>query len=400
MKQPAAIIVLPWKRWNIGISNVGSRTSRLPRLGGFLMSTLERVARQASEAKELAVHTSRALRDLKRGTNAGLSGRDRFVRHAVLRALATGRPGITVEDIWRERYRERAAAGPAMMTVPTWAAELVPSDVGAFLADGAQPLALSRLAALGRTVSLDGIGSLKIPYRPPLADVGGWIGEGAPIPVDDLSFGTVTLSPKKAAAVSIFTAELNKRATPDIETLIDGALRTDIANVVDAALVDDQPGSALRPPGLRFNVSAVTASTATDPLVAMRADLAKLAGEIVAGGGSQPVFLVNPVQAISFGFLPGSTYGVIDTPSVPAGTVIAVDGPAFISGNGVAVVDASKDATLHEEDTAPSPIVAGGTGASPTRSLWQTDSLAVRAILEVAWGLPAGRSAWMEAVKW
>lgn len=242
------------------------------------MSTLERVARQASEAKELAVHTSRALRDLKRGTNAGLSGRDRFVRHAVLRALATGRPGITVEDIWRERYRERAAAGPAMMTVPTWAAELVPSDVGAFLADGAQPLALSRLAALGRTVSLDGIGSLKIPYRPPLADVGGWIGEGAPIPVDDLSFGTVTLSPKKAAAVSIFTAELNKRATPDIETLIDGALRTDIANVVDAALVDDQPGSALRPPGLRFNVSAVTASTATDPLVAMRADLAKLAG--------------------------------------------------------------------------------------------------------------------------
>ncbi|MQX70038.1 phage major capsid protein [Sinorhizobium meliloti] len=364
------------------------------------MTTLERVARQASEAKELAVHTSRALRDLKRGTKAGLSGRDRFVRHAVLRALATGRPGVTVEDIWRERYRERAAAGPAMMTVPTWATELVPTDVGAFLADGAQPLALSRLAALGRTVSLDGIGSLKIPYRPPLAEAGGWVAEGAPLPVDDLSFGSFTLSPRKAAAVSIFTAELNKRATPDIETLIDGALRTDIANIVDAALVDDQPGSALRPSGLRFNVAAVTASTATDPLVAMRADLAKLAGEIVAGGGSQPTFIVNPVQAISFGFLPGSTYGVIDTPSVPAGTVIAVDAPSFISGNGAAAVDASRDATIHAEDTAPQPIVTGGTAASPTRSLWQTASLACRVILEVAWGIPAGRSAWMEAVKW
>ncbi|MEJ7011146.1 phage major capsid protein [Sinorhizobium meliloti] len=362
--------------------------------------TLERVARQASEAKELAVHTSRALRDLRRGTKAGLSGRDRFVRHAVLRALATGRHGVTVEDIWRERYRERAAAGPAMMTVPTWAAELVPSDVGAFLADGAQPLALSRLAALGRTVSLDGVGSLKVPYRPPLADVGGWVAEGSPIPVDDLSFGSFTLSPRKAAAVSIFTAELNKRATPDIETLIDGALRSDIANIVDAALVDDQPGSALRPPGLRFNVAAVTASTATDPLVAMRADLAKLAGEIVAGGGTSPAFVMNPQQAVSLGFVPSFTYPVIDTPTVPAGTVIAVDAPSFISGNGAAVVDASKDATIHEEDTTPQPIVAGGTAASPTRSLWQTDSLACRVILEVAWGLPAGRSAWMGGVKW
>ncbi|MGH0287397.1 phage major capsid protein [Sinorhizobium meliloti] len=361
--------------------------------------TLERVARQAEEAKSLAVHTSRALRDLKRGTKSGLSGRDRFVRHAVLRALATGRPGITYEDVYREVYRERAATSPAMMTVPTWAAELAAVDVGEFLADGVQPLALARLAAFGRQVSLDGLGSLKVPYRPPGDDVGGWVGEGAPIPVDSLDFGTVTISPRKAAAVSTFTNELRKRATADIETLLETALRTDLASVVDAALVDDQPGSALRPAGLRFNVAAVTASTATDPLVAMRADLAKLAGEIMAGGGTMPVFLVNPVQMTSFGFLPNIAYGVIDTPAVPAGTVIAVDGPGFISGNGSAVIDASKDAVLHE-DTAPSPIVAGGTAASPTRSLWQTDSIGVRAIIDVAWGLPAGRSAWMQGVTW
>ncbi|MDW9370171.1 phage major capsid protein [Sinorhizobium meliloti] len=361
--------------------------------------TLERVARQASEAKELAVNCSRALRDLKRGTKSGLSGRDRFVRHAVLRALAANRPGITYEDVYREVYRERAATSPAMTTVPEWASELAAVDVGEFLATGVQPLALSRLAALGRTVSLDGIGTLRIPFRPPGDDVGGWIGEGAPIPADSLDFGTVSVSPRKAAAVSIFSAELKKRAAADIEMLLDSALRTDIASIVDAALVDDQPGSALRPAGLRFNVAAVTASAATDPLVAMRADLAKLAGEIMAGGGTMPVFLVSPVQMTSFGFLPNIAYAVVDTPAVPAGTVIAVDGPAFISGNGAAVVDASKDATIHE-DTAPAPIVAGGTAASPTRNLWQTDTLAVRVILEVAWGLPAGRSAWMEGVKW
>ncbi|MCA1365811.1 phage major capsid protein [Bradyrhizobium sp. BRP14] len=362
--------------------------------------TIERIARQASEAKELAVHTSRALRDLKRGTKSGLTGRDRFVRHAVLRALAAGRPGISHEDVWREVYRERAATSPASTTVPTWAAELAAVDVADFLADGVAPLALSRLATYGRQVSLAGMGTLKIPYRAPLAEVGGWIGEGSPIPADDLSFGTVALSPRKAAAVSVLSSELRKRATADIETLLDGALRSDIASIVDAALVDNQPGSALRPPGLRFNVTGITASTATDPMAAMRSDLARLAAEIVAGGGTGPVvYIVNPTQMASFGFLPNFAYPVVDTASVPAGTVIAVDGPAFISGNGAAVVDASKDAVLHE-DTAPAPIVTGGTAASPSRSLWQTDTIGVRVILETAWGIPAGRSAWMEGVKW
>ncbi|MGH0257049.1 phage major capsid protein [Sinorhizobium meliloti] len=362
--------------------------------------TLERVSRQATEAKSLAVHTSRALNDLKRGRKAGLSGRDRFVRHAVLRALATGRHGVSHEDVWRERYRERAATGPATMTAPTWAAELAAVDVGEYLAEGRTPLALSRLAALGRTISLAGISTLKIPYRPPLDTGGGWVAEGEPIPVDSLDFGEVVISPRKAAAISIFSAELKKRATPDIEMLMDSALRTDIAAIVDAALLDDQPASALRPAGLRFNVTPVTASAATDPLAAMRADLAKLAGEIVAGGGTSPVFIVNPVQAVSPAFLPSFAYPVVDTAAIDPGTVIAVDGPSFIAGSGTAVVDASKDAILHE-DTASAPIVSGTPAtASPTRSLWQTDTLAVRVILETSWGIPAGRVAWMEAVKW
>lgn len=371
--------------------------------------TLERVGRQASEAKELAVHASRALRDLRRGTKSGLSGRDRFVRHATLRLLAAGRPGITYENVWRDIYCERGATSPAMTTVPTWVAELAATDVGEFLAEGRNPLALSRLASFGKTVSLAGISTLKIPYRPPGDPVGGWIGEGQPIAADSLDFGTVSISPRKAAAVSVFTAELKKRAATDIETLLDGALRTDIASVVDETLLDDQPGSALRPAGLRFNVAAVAASTATDPMAAMRSDLSRLAGEIVAGGGTGPVvYIVNPVQMASFGFLPGFAYPVIDTASVPAGTVIAVDGPSFIAGSGAAVVDSSKDAILHAEDTAPLPIAAGTVAttpettavANPVRSLWQTDTLAVRVILETSWALPAGRSAWMGGVRW
>ncbi|MDX0487219.1 phage major capsid protein [Sinorhizobium medicae] len=369
--------------------------------GRFFMSyELQRVARQASEAKQLAVHASRALNDLKRGAKSGLSGRDRFVRHAALRLLAAGRHGVSYQDVWKERYGERAASDPAMTTVPTWAAELSATDVGEFLSSGVTPLALSRLAAYGRTISLAGISTLKIPYRPPGDPAGGWIAEGQPIPIDSLDFGSCMLSPKKAAAISIFSGELKKRSNPDIEALIDTALRADIATIVDTALLDDQPGSIARPAGLRYNVAAVPPSAATDPVAAMRADLARLVGEIVAGGGTMPVFVVNPVQAVSLSFVPALGYPVIDTVALDPGIVIAVDGPGFISGGGGAVVDSSKDAILHEEDTTPLPIVAGGTASSPSRSLWQTDSLAVRCVAEVAWGTPAGRVAWMEAVKW
>ena len=51
--------------------------------------------------------------------------------------------------------------------------------------------------------------------------------------------------------------------------------------------------------------------------------------------------------------------------------------------------DVSDVATIHEEDTAPLPIVTGAQGsgvvASPTRSLWQTASIGVRMMLDMNW---------------
>ncbi|TAI60690.1 hypothetical protein [Bradyrhizobium sp. Leo170] len=64
----------------------------------------------------------------------------------------------------------------------------------------------------------------------------------------------------------------------------------------------------------------------------------------------------------------------------------------------------SDQATLHMEDTNPQPIVGGadpGTPANPVRSLWQTDSLALRLILPVNWTLRRpGMVAWVQGVTW
>ena len=74
---------------------------------------------------------------------------------------------------------------------------------------------------------------------------------------------------------------------------------------------------------------------------------------------------------------------------MPLGTVIALDAADFVSVGGDAPrFELSDQATLHMEDTAPADIVSGsapGTPASPVKSMWQTDSIALRLILPINW---------------
>jgi hypothetical protein len=85
--------------------------------------------------------------------------------------------------------------------------------------------------------------------------------------------------------------------------------------------------------------------------------------------------------------------------------VILVDAAAFFSATGdVANFSVSDQATLHMEDTAPLPISATGSPnvvAAPVRSLWQTDSLGIRMLLDINWAMVRpGLVAWTQAVTW
>jgi len=90
---------------------------------------------------------------------------------------------------------------------------------------------------------------------------------------------------------------------------------------------------------------------------------------------------------------------------VPVGTVIAVDAADFVSVGGEAPrFEISDQATLHMEDTLPLAIGTPGTPAvvaAPVRSLYQTDSLALRLIMPLNWTLRrSGVVAWMAGVTW
>jgi hypothetical protein len=86
------------------------------------------------------------------------------------------------------------------------------------------------------------------------------------------------------------------------------------------------------------------------------------------------------------------------------GSVVAIEVGSFVSAfDPVPQFEVSKAAALHMEDTSPQPL-AQGTGptvASPIRSLWQTDSSALKMILPCSWGMRAnGHVQVVNSVNW
>ena len=98
-------------------------------------------------------------------------------------------------------------------------------------------------------------------------------------------------------------------------------------------------------------------------------------------------------------------YPLIASTTVTLGMVILVDAADFFSASGdTPNFSVSDQATLHMEDTSPAQIGVVGSPnviAAPTRSLFQTNSLAIRMIMDLNWTLRrTGVVAWTQAVTW
>ncbi len=135
------------------------------------------------------------------------------------------------------------------------------------------------------------------------------------------------------------------------------------------------------------------------------------------------VFLMNPNQALSISFIqpavPGGLFPfaaeinagringhpVIQSGTVPDKTVICMDAADFVSITGdTPRFEVSDQATLHMEDTTPLQIGTAGTPATvaaPARSMFQTDSLALRLILPMNWIMRrSGVVSFISSVTW
>jgi HK97 family phage prohead protease/HK97 family phage major capsid protein len=318
----------------------------------------------------------------------------------------------------------RAPSAPAMTTVVGWAAELVQTkwtDLMPLL----MPLAIfNRLAGKGLSLTFGQFGKIIIPTRSRTPTIAGsFVGEGQAIPVRQGAFTSQTLTPKKAAVISTWTREMADHSTPQIEGIIREAIQQDTSVAIDTVLLDANPATVIRPAGL-LNGVTVTTATAGGGINAFIGDITALVGALTTntyGNVRSPVFLVNPtdmfraslLQAANTGIFPfqaqinaGNIVGIplIDSATVPTKTMIMIDAADFVSVGGDGPrLEISDQATLHMEDTTPTDLVAGSPGvvATPQRSLFQTDSLALRMILPLNWLVRrAGVIAWTQAVTW
>jgi hypothetical protein len=95
-------------------------------------------------------------------------------------------------------------------------------------------------------------------------------------------------------------------------------------------------------------------------------------------------------------------FEVMASAAVGADEIVAVASNGLISAvDPVPRIETGFQGTLVMNSTAAELVASGGVVGSPARSLWQTDSLGLRLILECNWGLRSSAAlAWAENVVW
>lgn len=314
---------------------------------------------------------------------------------------------------------QKAAQNPAMTNVPGWAQELVRESYGAFMDLIAPESVVPRLPM--QRYSFDGFGKITIGTRKDKTKnlAGAFRAEGAPIRVGAAVTGSLALTPKSLGVIGTFTNELFARSTPNIEQAIRNWMIEDTAEALDKAFLDNVAGSAIRPAGLQNgilagNTGASSGNTSAEITADIRARLQAMAN---ASLGRRIVFVMNTARfiGIKLALTPTGTlafpeaangqligYPVVTSVNVPADVVFVVDAAELAFAGDAPSFMGTEVATIHEEDTTPLPIIDGaGVESKPVRSLFQTNSSALRALWEIDWHVArAGAVQTITGVAW
>ena len=320
---------------------------------------------------------------------------------------------VSVESVLSSRYNSdeqimavtKAATSPAQTNVSGWAQELVRDTYMAFM-DTLKPESIVPRLGMNQ-YSFDGFNSIKIPYRASTPTVsGGFRAESAPIPVKQMGFTSKTLTPKSVGVISTFSNELFERSTPNILDIIRSAIITDTAEMLDVKFLSaDAAVAGVSPEGAQNGIlpadTAVSGGITVDKITTdLRGRLQRMASLNL---GRRPVWVMNPARAwglqlatnavgtVAFPEMAsGSLVGapVLTSTSVPADVVFLFDAAELYFAGGAPRFVGTDVATLHMENTTPLAIASTGTPnvvAAPVRSLYQTNTAAIRAMWELDW---------------
>lgn len=359
----------------------------------------------ASEARSTVHAQVRADKPKEKGIE--------FAQFTLALTAAKGNPHVAVE-IAKSKLGEKSdvvsvlkAAVPAGSTTdPDWAGPLV-ETYQRFSGDFVEFLRPQTI--LGK-FGTNGIPSLnRVPFNIsiPTQVSGGqgyWVGQGKAKPLTRFDFDELTLGWAKVANIAVITRELARWSNPAAEPLVRDQLAKALIATLDNDFIDPAKAAVA-------NVSPASITNGVTPIPSSGSDIDAVRQDIISvmatylavnqtpstGVWIMPSLvalrlslMTNPLGQREFPNLSlgGGTFEgmpVIVSDYVPAGTVILVNAnDIFLADDGNVNIDASGDVSL-EMDNAPTHNSDVPAGTSLV-SMWQTNSLAIRAERYINWG--------------
>lgn len=239
-----------------------------------------------------------------------------------------------------------------------------------------------------------------------------WVGQGKPIPVSRIGTDEVTLGDAKAAGLVVLPKELIRSSEPSAELLVrDDLVRTNVEFLDENFIAPDYAASAGVNPASITNGVIPTAATGT-ALANLRTDVQTMMRAFI--NNSVPltglVWVMHPNVALAISLMQnalgqqefpqmnmtgGTFFGlpaIASEKAAQVGSPVSGEGQLMVLFNAAEImladdgqvdVEASTEASLQMLDN-PTNDVTTPTATSLV-SMWQTDSVALRAIRHINW---------------
>lgn len=240
---------------------------------------------------------------------------------------------------------------------------------------------------------------------------GYWVGQGKPIPVSKGTTGSLSLGITKAAGIAAFDKELMRLSSPSVELLVRDDLAKAVAQVVDDSFINPENGGVanVQPASVLYGVTPTTASGTT--AAALQTDMSALFAAAIAANMdttgatlamSRTTALKLSLMLTSLGnkqfpditINGGTVNGIpvvvsqntVMTGSPDYGNMIVLLFPQEIlmADDGGVSIDISDQTALEMLDN-PTNTSTGSTAATSMVSMYQTESVAVKAVRYMNW---------------
>lgn len=276
----------------------------------------------------------------------------------------------------------------------SWGSVVLPIEAGRVIVEASDPLSVVRRLSLVRTPF-----ATRVPSETTAMAGAAWIGNlGAALPVLEGAFESTSLVPLSLGGLLVLTEEVVRSASPAGMAFLENRILSAVASFLDAQFVDPTITAVtnLRPASVTNGVTPIVSLGSSAE--AAVADVRELVATYVANGArlESAALLMNSQNAVllrlsgheafrELGPTGGRVAGIPTFAGDGVGAnLILVDQARILYADTDSVDFAKSNQATLQMDSAPT-MHAGTATAVNATSLWQTHSVALRAIRTANW---------------